>query len=162
MISGVTPEGKLLNLIKQAEDRPRLKKELKVFTKITIVLITLIVLILIIFMADIFTSSHDIPELKINIPKNIVETLPVKNEVDEEKEVVTERTYSVSKEDVLKRFRLLGVITGDNVQVIIEDVESKETLFLNKGDSFKGFTIFEIKDSGVIVDYNGQKIELSM
>ena len=40
----ITPEGKLLDLIKQAQGKLRLKKELRFFTKINIILIGLIII----------------------------------------------------------------------------------------------------------------------
>ena len=57
---------------------------------------------------------------------------------------------------------LLGIITGDEDQAVIEDKSGEKSYFLYKGDSFKDFTVYDIKESRVILDYRGEKIELKI
>ncbi len=157
----LTPEGKLLNLIKQAQDKFRLKKELKLFTKINILLIVLIIVILAVFLVDVFTSNYNIPELSVDLPEEVA--LPRLHELDEDMkdvDIVPEKKVSIPKKELTKDLTLLGIITGDSNQAIIEDKGSKKTFFLYQGDSFGEFRVFDIKESMVILNYKGEKIEL--
>ncbi len=160
-----TPEGKLLNLIKQAQSQPKLHKDIKLFTKLVIGLSILIGVILIVFMVDIFTfdkgvssdfnieSLGDIEEVAIN-DEDIseyenIEPLEVKENI-------------IPKEALIADLRLLGIVTGDSNQAIIEDKNTKESFFLNKGDKFKDLVVFDIKKDSVVFEYRGEKIDLNM
>ena len=55
---------------------------------------------------------------------------------------------------------LVGIITGDNPQAIIEDKKAQKTYYLNKGQSFDGYVVEEIADDKVILDCEGKKISL--
>lgn len=161
----LTPEGKLLDLIRQAQDKKKLRKDLRVFTKVNVMLIGLIVIILGIFLADIFKSEYDIPELSIDFPEQKDKTLPRPIEVEDDIKVmenVPEKETSISKEDAVKNLNLLGVVTGDNNQAIIEDKGSNKTYFFYKGDNFREFKVLDIKGNEVILEYKGDKIELKM
>ncbi len=161
-MTGTNPEEKLLGLMKKAQGKLRLKKELKLFTKINIILIGLIIVILAIFLVDIFTSKYNIPEPSVDLQKQEEEISPVAVDLDENIDVVIEKKFSVSKKELTKNLDLLGIITGDYDQAIIEDKGTKKTFFLYQGDSFGEFTVYDIKESSVILDYKGEKIELNM
>lgn len=49
-----TPEEKLLNLIKKGQSKVKFGKDLKIFTKVNMVLISLIAVIAVVFLADVF------------------------------------------------------------------------------------------------------------
>ena len=163
-MTGTSPEKKLLDLIKHTQGKLKLKKELKIFTKINIILIGLIVVILAVFFVDLFTSGYKIPELSVDLPQE-EQVLPKLREFDEDVEdidIVVEKDAPIPKEDLVKNLNLLGIITGDNNQAIIEDKTSKKTHFLYKGDSLGEFKIHGIKDSSVTLEYKGEEIELRM
>jgi type II secretory pathway component PulC len=61
---------------------------------------------------------------------------------------------------VSERVGLVGIITGDNPQAIIEDKKAQKTYYLNKGQSFEGYVLEEIADGKVILDYEDKKISL--
>lgn len=158
-----TPEGKLLDLIKKAQGKLKLRKELKVFTKVNIILICVIIVILVIVLVDVFTSNHKVPELSIEVPQQEIEAIAVKTELDEDVEIVLEeRDVSVPKKEIAKDLNLLGIITGATDQAIIENSQTSKTFFLYKGDRFLGFTVYDIKESKVILDYKGEKVELKI
>ena len=164
-MADLTPERKLLDLITKAQGKLRLRKELKIFTKLNIVLIGLIIVILAVFLVDIFTSDHTIPELTVHLPEqkeDVLLKLPEFDEGIEDVEVVVEKDVSLSKEYAVKNLNLLGIITADSNQAIIEDKESKKTFFLYKGDGFGEFKVYDIKDNGVVLEHRGEKIELKM
>lgn len=68
----------------------------------------------------------------------------------------------ISREEILGNLNLLGIITGDNNQAIIEDKTLKKTFFLYKGDLLGELKVYDIKDSVVILEYKGEKIELNI
>jgi len=159
-MADVSPEEKLLNVIKKQHGKMRLKKDINLFTKINFILIGLIAIILIFFLVDIFTPDYKTPELSIELPEEKM-ILPVPKDWDEEKVIVEERP-SISKEELVKDLNLMGIITGDNDQVIIEDKKAKKTFFLYESDRLGEFKVYDIKESGVILDYKGEKIELKL
>ena len=86
--------------------------------------------------------------------------MPVVEDIEEE--IVIEKKATISKESLTKDLTVLGIITGDNDQVIIEDKSAGKTFFLYKGDRFKEFKVDGIKDNGVVLEYKGEKIDLNM
>jgi hypothetical protein len=164
-----TPEAKLLDLIKKDRSRARTSRELKKFTKINIALIGIIILIVVIFLADVFVFKKDMPEvpaLDIGITESQVQ--PVVSEMIEE-DLPDLSTINqnpdikrVSRQEVMANLNLLGIIKGDNNQAIIEDKNLNKTFFLYKGDSIGDLTVYEIKDNAVILENEGEKIELNM
>ena len=160
----ISPEKKLLDIIKQAHGKLRFKKELKVFTRINIILIVLIIVILGGFLVDIFISDYSLPELSLDLDKQDKEVLPVTDDIDDElfDLVVETKDSSVPDKELVKHLNLLGIVTGEDNQAIIQDRSTQKTFFLYKGDSFGEFMVYDIKDSRVILEYKGQKIELKM
>lgn len=165
-MGGVTPEEKLLGVIKQSQRKMRVKKELKLFTKINIALISAVIILLSLLLLNVFTSTPDynIPELKVDLPDGEWAVLPVKDNLDDELPEITvkKEVSTVSKQELIKDLNVLGIVTGDNNQAIIEDKKTNKTLFLYKGDTFGGFTVYEVKNNEVILDYNGEKINLKL
>lgn len=159
----ITPEGKLLDLIRKAQGSLRLKKELRIFTKINILLIVLLIVILVIFLIDILTFDYKIPELDIDLVEPEASILPVSNnsEKDVDKDIV-ESDFSIPIKELAKDLNLLGIVTGDDNQAVIEDKGTKKTFFLYEGEELREFTVYDIKESSVILDYKGERIELKI
>lgn len=166
-----TPEEKLLNLIKKDQSNSKLGKDLKIFTNINIILAGIIGIVAIIFLSDVFIFKNkpaqklaeemDIKTAQIQpvSAEKIKEEAPVE-QVMPEKDMGTE---SISKEAIAANYNLLGIIRGDNDQVIIEDKTLKKNFFLYKGDSLgESLKVYDIKESAVILDYKGDKIELKI
>ncbi|NQT75371.1 MAG: hypothetical protein HQ566_02490 [Candidatus Omnitrophica bacterium] len=166
-MTGMTPEKKLLDLIKQAQGKLRFKKDLKVFTKINGILIGLIILVLAIFLVDVFTFNYKMPEIDVGLGldlpegKDAAEALPDAFEFDEDVYEYEEKS-AVSKKDLAEDLSLLGIIAGDKDQAVIEDKAASKTYFLYRGDSFGEFTLSDIKESAVILEYKGEEIELKI
>lgn len=64
--------------------------------------------------------------------------------------------------ELLKGYSLAGVITGENPQAIVEDKTSKKAYFLNKGQYLGDFKIDDIMEGRVILEFKGQRFELSL
>lgn len=169
-MEGVTPEGKLLDLIKKDQVRKKLSRELKIFTKINIALGIIIVVLGVVFLLDIFVFKKKAPEVpleaKVNVPEPqaqiaVTAAEPVKPVApSEENTIKKERAVILS--EIRANLNLLGIITGDNSQAIIEDRALKKTFFLYKGDRMGVLKVSEIRDNMVILDLDGEKIELTM
>ena len=62
--------------------------------------------------------------------------------------------------EFLKKLKLVGILLGDNSEAIIEDLETKQTLFLYKGEQVKEATVEDIEESKVLLRSKDQLIEL--
>ena len=162
----ITPEQKLLDVIKKAQVKMKLRKELKVFTRMNVILVGIIIVVVAIFLVDILTASYKTSELNIKLPKTQEVIVPQAKvsyvDLDEETDSVVEKKSNISRDELVKDLVLLGIITGDEDQAVIEDKSGEKSYFLYKGDSFKDFTVNDIKESRVILDYRGEKIELKI
>jgi hypothetical protein len=61
---------------------------------------------------------------------------------------------------VSDRVSLVGIIAGDNPQAIIEDRRAQKTYYVNKGESFEGYTVEDILVDKVVLSYEGKNISL--
>ncbi|MFH1479032.1 MAG: hypothetical protein ABIG92_04575 [Candidatus Omnitrophota bacterium] len=161
----ITPEGKLLNLIKQAQHKPRLKKDLKIFTKLTIALSGVIVVIVILLIVDMTRFEYELPSVDINFDENY-ETIDILKPSDVDFKIDVEKTnvknISDIKNNIQSSIKLVGIITGEESQAIVEDLQTKETLFLGVGDSIKDCKVSNIFKDSVVLDYNGEKITIAI
>jgi len=62
--------------------------------------------------------------------------------------------------DPTRRLKLVGIILDSHPQAIIENVQTKQTFFLSEGDSFEDITVKEIKESKVVLVYQGQSYDM--
>lgn len=69
---------------------------------------------------------------------------------------------SGSSFDKLKDLTLNGIIAGDNPQAIIEDTKNKKSYFLNKGQSINRMTVKDILQDRVILEVDGETLELTL
>lgn len=162
-----TPEGKLLNLIRNDQSKSKIGKDLKIFTKINIILVGIIGVVAIIFIADVFIFKKKPvePPVAADTPVKAPESAPQTPKIQPEpiaEKIEEPPVKKISREEIMGSLNLLGIITGDNNQAIIEDKTLKKTYFLYKGDSFGGLKVYDIKESAVILEYNGEKIELNI
>lgn len=165
-----TPEEKLLNLIRKDQSKAKIGKDLKIFTKVNIILIGIIGVVAIIFLSDVFIfknkpSEELAADLEAKIPKTqpeAIEKVEANDAIEQSKPDKDMNKKKISKEDILGNLNLLGIIRGDNDQAIIEDKTLKKTFFLYKGDSLGELKVYDIKDSAVILEYEGEKVELKI
>jgi len=64
--------------------------------------------------------------------------------------------------NLIKDINLLGVISGDSPQAIIEDKKSQKTYYVTKGQMIGEFQVEDIGDGKIILNYSGQRFELSI
>ncbi len=62
--------------------------------------------------------------------------------------------------DLIKDINLVGIVSGENPQAIIEDKRLEKTYYVSKGQSIAGFQVEDIQDGKVVLQYNGQRFEL--
>lgn len=166
-----TPEEKLLNLIRKDQSKAKINKDLKVFTKIIIILIGIIGVVAIIFLSDVFIfknkpSGELAVGLEVKIPQTkavVIEKITPDDNVELPNPDKDINIKEPSKEEILANLNLLGIIRGDNDQAIIEDKTLKKTFFLYKGDSLgELLKVYDIKESAVILEYKGERVELKI
>ncbi len=58
------------------------------------------------------------------------------------------------------KFKLVGIIIDATPQAVIEDIDKKETLFLNVGDVVDGMELVHVEEGKIVVAYNGKKFEM--
>ncbi|MBU1006656.1 MAG: hypothetical protein KKH08_03575 [Candidatus Omnitrophica bacterium] len=154
-----TPEEKLLNVIKKAQGKMKLKKDLSIFMKVNFVLVSLICVILVVFLVDLFSPKKKDVDLDIDIPEQLI--LPKTADlITQEIPLTKELPEPLSGTEIVKDLSLLGVVTGEYDQAIIEDKKADKTLFLYKGDTLREFKVYDIKEGIVTLDYKGEKIDL--
>jgi hypothetical protein len=70
---------------------------------------------------------------------------------------------STQAKDLSSKLNLLGVVDGNPTQAIIEDSQTSKTYFLSVGQAIPdGAIVEEILKNRVKLDFNGEKIELSL
>ena len=62
--------------------------------------------------------------------------------------------------DLVKNLYLLGIVSGDSPQVIIEDRKLNKTYFLYIGDYMEDVKIEEIHSDSVLLEYKGERVSL--
>jgi len=64
--------------------------------------------------------------------------------------------------DLTKDINLVGIISGEPAQAVIEDVKTKKTYYVTRGQFIGEFQVDDIQEGKIIINYNGQKYELYM
>lgn len=67
---------------------------------------------------------------------------------------------AVSSDEITANLGLVGIITGERPQAIIEDKKNQKVYYLGPGESFDGYTIEEIAEGKVIVERDGKRSAL--
>jgi type II secretory pathway component PulC len=62
--------------------------------------------------------------------------------------------------DITKDINLVGIITGENPQAVIEDKKTQKTYYVTKGQFIGEIQIEDIKEGKIIISYRGQRFEL--
>lgn len=64
---------------------------------------------------------------------------------------------------LVMRLVLLGVVSGEPSQAIIEDTQTKRTYFVREGEAvIEGAVLREIQDGRVVLDLGGERIDLTL
>jgi len=62
--------------------------------------------------------------------------------------------------DLIKDINLIGIISGENPQAVIEDKKTKKSYYLSKGQFIGDFQVEDIQEGKIILNYNGTRYEL--
>jgi hypothetical protein len=54
------------------------------------------------------------------------------------------------RQDVMRDLNLVGIIDDGGIKAVLEDKKTQKTLFLSKGDSIEGLTVYEIRENEVV------------
>lgn len=66
------------------------------------------------------------------------------------------------KPDFTQNLNLVGIILSDNPEAVIEHRKSKDTLFVKKGDRIEEAVVEDIREGKVILNYDGERMELEL
>lgn len=69
---------------------------------------------------------------------------------------------NVANVDLMKDINLVGIISGDNPQAVIEDKKAQKTYYVTKGQFIGEMQVEDIQKGKIIINYAGQKYELFM
>jgi hypothetical protein len=64
--------------------------------------------------------------------------------------------------DLMKDISLVGIISGENPQAVIEDKKAQKTYYVTKGKFIGEMQVEDIQEGKIIINYGGQKYELYM
>jgi len=67
---------------------------------------------------------------------------------------------SAAESASIKDMNLVGIVSGDTPQAIIEDKKAQKTYYVNKGQLIGGFQLEDIQDGKIILNNNGQRFEM--
>jgi len=77
-----------------------------------------------------------------------------------EKPKIVKGDDSRASSDLQSQIKIVGIVLDDDPKAIIEDIKTKQTFFLSKGEKINGAMIEEIREDMVIFNYNNERIEL--
>ena len=69
---------------------------------------------------------------------------------------------NVANIDLMKDINLVGIISGENPQAVIEDKKAQKTYYVTKGQFIGEMQVEDIQEGKIIINYAGQKYELYM
>lgn len=72
------------------------------------------------------------------------------------------RPAKAADADLIKNINLVGIISGENPQAIIEDKKAQKTYYLSKGQFIGDLEVDDIQEGKIILNYNGQRYELHL
>jgi type II secretory pathway component PulC len=67
---------------------------------------------------------------------------------------------SAAESASIKDMNLVGILSGDTPQAIIEDKRAQKTYYVNKGQFVGDFQLEDIQEGKIILNNNGQRYEL--
>lgn len=62
--------------------------------------------------------------------------------------------------DLMKDINLVGIISGENPQAVIEDKKNQKTYYVSKGQFIGEYQVEDIQEGKIIINYRGQRFEL--
>jgi len=65
-----------------------------------------------------------------------------------------------TKAALIEQMTVIGIISGENYQAVIEDKKLQKTFSVVKGQSIGEFQVVDIQNNKVVLDYAGRKYEL--
>jgi type II secretory pathway component PulC len=72
------------------------------------------------------------------------------------------KPVSIASADLIKDINLVGIVSGEEPQAIIEDKKSQKTYYLKKSQFIGDFQVEEVLEGRIVLNYNGKKYELSL
>ena len=80
--------------------------------------------------------------------------------IEERREEQNRARVKQDIERIKQKVKVVGLLTGDHPQVIMEDKQQKETVFMNIGDNLDGAVLRAVEANSARFDYQGETFEL--
>ncbi|MDB4349337.1 hypothetical protein OAA99_00105 [Omnitrophica bacterium] len=145
---------------------------------VNVVLFTMLIVVILYFLVDIFLiPPKQIAVLKdeeARTPKTIkeieLEPFSYYSKAFSRKDVfkplmkdqMKKAAPEIPPEEIIGSLALLGIVTGEIPQAIIEDKKQKRRFFLKEGQSSGGVFLKKIEDGTVTVVYKGEEFNISL
>jgi len=71
-----------------------------------------------------------------------------------------EKPIGTASAELIKDINLVGIVSGENPQAIIEDKKAQKTYYLKKGQFIGQLQLEDILEGKIILSYEGQRYEL--
>jgi len=63
-------------------------------------------------------------------------------------------------DEQIKEINLVGIVSGDNPQAVVEDKKTQKTYYVSKNQFIGQFQVEDIQEGKIILSYNGNKYEI--
>lgn len=145
--------------------------------RLNLILFIVLILIILYFLIDIFIiPSKELTLLEEDFEKEpkVIEEIEIKPysyyskglQKEVFKQLVKEgpkiSVPSIPVEELMGNLSLLGIVSGENPQAIIEDKKQRKTFFLRQGQSAGGIFLKRIEDGTATVVYKGEEFILAL
>ena len=107
------------------------------------------------------STALEIPSLEASLSRPVF--TPIASEHPAPRPSAAKPGLSGSAKQLASRLSLMGIVSGPPGEAVIEDSETKKTYFVTTGQSVvDGATLERVLDHRVILDLDGEKIELTL
>lgn len=72
----------------------------------------------------------------------------------------TQKVIGTASADLIKDINLVGIISGEEPQAVIEDKKAQKTYYLKKGQYIGELQLEDILEGKIVLEFNGQNYEL--
>ncbi len=104
----------------------------------------------------------DLPSLASSTSRPLF-AIPVETAATPTTQPATRTTPSTAAKLLASRLSLMGIVAGEPAQAVIEDAQTKKTYFVTTGQAVvEGAVLEQVLDNRVILNLDGEKIELTL
>lgn len=107
-----------------------------------------------------FTDSKEAPEIKMKPYEFYLEGIRNRQIFGSAASQGRDESVSGVNADSIKDINLVGIISGENPQAVIEDKKTQKTYYLNKGQFIGEFQVEDIQEGKIILNSGERRFEI--